>query len=216
MRENLTSVANARALYYDFFAGLFLYELLKQRLSVLLKQVEILKSNPLCEDDILHFEYLENELKERGVDGILAEYTHAFILPFNVPKSNAPLPKKKGRRSEKGVQIMLYLSHYIEGGLNGKALLKARTLTKQSTFRLNTKEFKESEEHLGFLLLLMRYLLLSEEASDRALSVEVAHELVLPLGDFVIKALMQREDLPCYGHIASLLQHFLNLEQSLK
>ena len=36
-RDILESVASARALYYDFFAGLFLYELLSERSSVLLK-----------------------------------------------------------------------------------------------------------------------------------------------------------------------------------
>ena len=37
----LESIANARALYYDFFAGLFLYELLCKREETLIKQVEI-------------------------------------------------------------------------------------------------------------------------------------------------------------------------------
>ncbi|MCX2717324.1 molecular chaperone TorD family protein [Helicobacter sp. MIT 21-1697] len=217
-RDVLESVANARALYYDFFAGLFLYELLSERSNVLLKQVKILKENILDERDSVHFELLESELERKGIEQILREYTHTFILPFAVPQDNVPLPQKnkKEKKEMSNSQIMLYLSHYLEGHLNGKALLQARTLTKQSTFRLNTQECKESEEHLGFLLLLMRYLLLSPNEGDRALSVQVVNELVIPLGDFVVDALIQREDLSYYASVGYLLQSFLNVERSLK
>ena len=212
-RDILESVASARALYYDFFAGLFLYELLSERSSVLLKQVKILKENILNERDNTHFELLESELERKGTQQILREYTHTFILPFAVPHES---DCKNEKVKSENTQIMLYLSHYLEGYLNGKALLKARSLTKQSTFRLNTQECKESEEHLGFLLLLMRHLLLSPNEGDRVLSAQVVDELVIPLGDFVVAALIQREDLSYYASVGYLLQSFLNVERSLK
>ena len=162
--NTLESLASARALYYDFFAGLFLYELLCVREDVTLKQILILKENVLEESDSAHFEVLENEMKQYGLKRIIDEYTQTFILPFSTSKEEGESPKrrKKGEVFYNNPQVMLYLSHYTQGCLNGEALLKARKLIKQSTFRLNTKFCKESEEHLGFLLLLMRYLVSSE------------------------------------------------------
>ena len=215
--HTLESIANARALYYDFFAGLFLYELLCERENVLLNQIAILKEQVLDECDSAHFDFLEKEIQTNGLQHIIDEYTQTFILPFSVPKDDEITPKRRGKGEVfyHNPQVMLYLSHYLEGCLNGKALLAVRTLLKQSTFRLNTQSFKESEEHLGFLLLLMRYLTCSEDSGDRILSMQFLREFVIPLGDFVVEALLKREGLVYYTHIASLLQSFLNVERGL-
>ncbi|WP_334083972.1 molecular chaperone TorD family protein [Helicobacter typhlonius] len=215
--NTLESVASARALYYDFFAGLFLYELLCVREDVILKQVMILKENVLDERDSAYFEILENEIKANGLKRIIDEYTNTFILPFSVPSEKESAPKRRGKGEVfySNPQIMLYLSHYTEGCLNGKALLQARALIKQSTFRLNNLTFKESEEHLGFLLLLMRYLLCSADKQDVALSAQFAKEFVIPLGNFVIDALLERQGLMYYAPVAYVLQSFLDVERGL-
>lgn len=219
--NTLDTLAQARALYYDFFAGLFLYELLGKREELLLHQLSILSANAVQEADMAHFSALDSALRANGIESIVSEYTSAFLLPFSVPKANAPLPEKmKGKRQKGGNQlaknphIMLYLSHYVEGCINGSALLKAKELVRQSSFRLNSAEFKESEEHLGFLLLLMRHLLLSN-SEDKALSIKVARELVLPLVESISTALIQREDLLYYSHIGHLMQSFFSLEKGL-
>ena len=62
----------------------------------------------------------------------------------------------------------------------------------------------------------MRHLLLSPNEGDRVLSAQVVDELVIPLGDFVVAALIQREDLSYYASVGYLLQSFLNVERSLK
>ena len=61
----------------------------------------------------------------------------------------------------------------------------------------------------------MRYLLLSNDENDKSLSIEVANELVLPLGEYVSKALQQREDLSYYASIGELLKSFLQVESAL-
>lgn len=212
--DALNSVTNARALYYDFFAGFFLYELLENRTGLLLEQIKLMKENPLNEDDSMHFELLESELMSNGVSGIRQEYTRTFILPFVSP-ANLDSKKSEGKAPAPNTQIMLYLSHYREGCINGESLVKARRLVKQTSFRLNSQEYKESEEHLGFLLLLMRYLLLSQDEDDKRLRKDVALELVVPLGEFVAKALTDREDLSFYSSIGHLLDGFLRLENNL-
>lgn len=212
--DALNSVTNARALYYDFFAGFFLYELLETRTGLLLEQIKLMKENPLSEDDSVHFELLESELTCNGVTGIRQEYTRTFILPFVSPE-NLDSKKSGGKVQIPNTQVMLYLSHYREGCINGESLVKARRLVKQTSFRLNAQECKESEEHLGFLLLLMRHLLLSQDEDDKRLCKEVALELVVPLGGFVAKALIDREDLSFYSSVGHLLDGFLRLENNL-
>lgn len=212
--DALNSVTNARALYYDFFAGFFLYELLETRTGLLLEQIKLMKENPLSEDDSVHFELLESELTCNGVAGIRQEYTRTFILPFVSPE-NLDSKKSGGKVQIPNTQVMLYFSHYREGCINGESLVKARRLVKQTSFRLNARECKESEEHLGFLLLLMRHLLLSQDEDDKRLCKEVALELVVPLGGFVAKALIYREDLSFYSSVGHLLDGFLRLENNL-
>lgn len=218
--DSIAALSQARALYYDFFAGCFLYELLCERESVLLKQIKLLKQSPLNDSDSAHFDMLETQLKTQGIDSIIAEYTHTFLLPFAPPK-DGDMPQESKRRKKGEVfyhnpQVMLYLSHYEEGCLNGSALLKARRLTKQSSFRLNASQCKESEEHLGFLCLLMRYLLCSSHKEDIALVAQIADELVVPLGDFVTDTLIKRDDVVHYAHIAMLLRSFLSVERYLE
>ncbi|TLD81817.1 hypothetical protein LS68_001985 [Helicobacter sp. MIT 05-5293] len=215
IQDSKKSVANARALYYDFFAGFFLYELLSERTDVILEQIKILKSNPLDEKDLIYFENLEKEISNFGVENIMQEYTRTFLLPFAIPNEHSPMPARSKGQVRENPQIMLYLSHYIEGCLNGSGLLKARTLIKQTNFRLNAETFKESEEHFGFLLLLMRYLLLSNDKEDNDALNEVLKELVLPLGEYVATALLQKEDLHYYSSVGNLLRSFLIVEQSL-
>ena len=78
------AIERARILYYDFFAGLFLYDLLINRKDLLLEQVKILKTQPLNDGDLVFFEALENEIQTNGIKNILFEYTRFFMLPFDV------------------------------------------------------------------------------------------------------------------------------------
>lgn len=212
--DALKSVTNARVLYYDLFAGFFLYELLEVRAGLLLEQIKIMKENPLRDEDGVHFELLESELTRNGVAEIRQEYTRTFILPFTSTENLDS--KKSGEKAQiVNAQVMLYLSHYREGCINGESLVKARRLVKQTSFRLNSQECKESEEHLGFLLLLMRHLLLSQDEHDRKICKDVALELVIPLGGFVAKALIDREDLSFYSSVGHLFDGFLKLENNL-
>lgn len=215
IQDSKKSVANARALYYDFFAGLFLYELLSERTNVILEQIKILKSNPLDEKDLIYFENLEREISSFGVKNIIQEYTRTFLLPFAIPNEHSSMPSRSKGQVRENPQIMLYLSHYTEGCLNGDGLLKARAIVKKTNFRLNTQTFKESEEHFGFLLLLMRHLLLSNDKEDNDALNEVLKELVLPLGKCIAESLLQKENLCYYSSVGNLLQRFLAVEQNL-
>ena len=46
-KEELMNFNNARILYYDFFNGFFVFELLDDRVEIFQKQLAILKNAPL-------------------------------------------------------------------------------------------------------------------------------------------------------------------------
>lgn len=209
----------ARALYYDFFAGFFLYELVGVRKDLFLEQIDILATSPINESDGEYFAMLRAYIAKSDSKEILREYTQTFNLPFsaqNLPTQERS--KQGGKKSKKpkipNPQIFLYLSHYLEGCLNGESLLRVRTLVKKTHFRLNTQEFKESEEHFGFLLLLMRHLLqdLDKLAENEQLIRELFTQTIAPMGLAIAEALAKREDLVCYHLVGLLLGSFLALE----
>ena len=49
-KEELMNLNNARILYYDFFNGFFVFELLDDRVEIFQKQLAILKNAPLSEE----------------------------------------------------------------------------------------------------------------------------------------------------------------------
>ncbi|WP_395001748.1 molecular chaperone TorD family protein [uncultured Helicobacter sp.] len=209
----------ARALYYDFFAGFFLYELVGARKDLFLEQIDILATSPINESDGEYFAMLRAYIAKSDSKEILREYTQTFNLPFsaqNLPTQERS--KQGGKKSKKpkipNPQIFLYLSHYLEGCLNGESLLRVRTLVKKTHFRLNAQEFKESEEHFGFLLLLMRHLLqdLDKLAENEQLIRELFTQAIAPMGLAIAEALAKREDLVCYHLVGLLLGSFLALE----
>ena len=246
---NSNSVLNlglnqARALYYDFFAGFFLFELLDSRFDLFQKQMDILAISPLDSADLAHFTALKSYLKNASLADLKREYSQTFDIPFGASggdKSKKPKSHDSHKIRDdldesaeferlhktlnalpKG-QIFLYLSHYVEGCLNGASLLKAKQLVKQTPFRLNSEGFKESEEHFGFLLLFMRYLLRDlqdsrESSADSHESIkpnDFFNECLRPMASIIADLLIKRDDLQCYYHIGAILAHFIALEEEI-
>lgn len=196
--KNIDHSLNARILYYDFFASLFLYDLLSTRLELLKKQIIILKKYPLLEKDLLHFNFLEEELLKNGVKNFIFEYTYLFMLPFNADNN------RKDFKS-----IILYLSFYLDETIAGKGLNIAKQLVKKSKVRLNDISFKENEEHLGFLFLFMKHLL---KNNDFNLSKEVFNNCINIMQSKIIQELQILRHNNLYHHISGLLKTFMSLE----
>lgn len=251
IETNQNSALNqARALYYDFFAGFFVFELLDSRFEIFNKQIEILSSYPLDSADDKHFSALLGYLKCASLVEIKREYSQTFDIPFGAKGGN--LADKNAESSTKSAfaessldksdnesftpqealefeklhktltslpkgQIFLYLSHYNEGCLNGASLLKAKQLVKQTRFRLNSESYKESEEHFGFLLLFMSYLL--RECGAESISAESSNEFfnecLRPMASTIADLLIRRNDLQCYQKVGFLLKNFIKLEEEI-
>ena len=249
-----SALNQARALYYDFFAGFFVFELLVTRKDLFEKQMEILAQSPIDSADLAVFSALKSYIAKTDLEAIKREYSQTFDIPFGAkPEADyADFKKHSGESDEskafetlhktlqnlpKG-QIFLYLSHYTEGCLNGVSLLKVRQMVKQTRFRLNKDGFKESEEHFGFLLLFMSYLLrdsaesnvnfgesnkdsgessanFAESSANPISANDFFNECLRPMASKIADLLAKRDDLHCYQKVGILLKRFITLEEEI-
>lgn len=250
--SNQNSALNqARALYYDFFAGFFVFELLDSRKDLFEKQIDILAQSPIDSADLAVFSALKDYITKADLAMIRREYSQTFDIPFGAkPEADYKDSKNPSGEADEAVafeklhktlkslpkgQIFLYLSHYTEGCLNGASLLKVRQIVKQTRFRLNKDGFKESEEHFGFLLLFMRYLLrdsavdlgesnkdsgesnvnLSKSSANPISANDFFNECLRPMASKIADSLSKRDDLHCYQKVGFLLKNFIKLEEEI-
>ena len=198
MLEKLTpqeqqEIKNARMLYYDFFYGMFVFELLDLRENLAKTQLEILLNAPLNDNAEANMRLLKEELDKNGIANIKAEFSNLFALPFG----------------EK--QVGMHLSHYYENCIGAESLLKMRALLKKSDVRVETKEFKETEEHLGLLFGFMRHLI---EQDNAELSKEV-FEFIKGAYVGLIKEIKARKDAKFYLALVLILESFLEFENEV-
>ena len=189
-QETREQLKSARLLYYDFFNGIFVFEMLEERVDIFKSQIALLKNALLKNDLEENILELEEELNTKGIENLYEEYSRLFALPFG------------------GKQVGIHLSHYYESCVGGESLLKMRELLKKSDVRVDTKIFKETEEHLGFLFGFMRYLI---QKGDE----ELAKEVFLFSKDAffgLCKEIKERRDSKFYLDIALLLESFLEFE----
>ncbi|TLD85213.1 hypothetical protein LS70_001300 [Helicobacter sp. MIT 11-5569] len=198
MFENLSpqeaqDLKNARLLYYDFFYGLFVFELLDERVELAKRQLEILQNAPLNDNSEASMQVLQQELQKNGIANLKEEFSRLFALPFG------------------GKQVGMHLSHYYENCIGAESLLKIRALLKKSDVRVETSEFRESEEHLGFLFGFMRYLIENE-------NTELAKEVFIFIKDAyfgLINEIRERKDAKYYLALADLLEGFMRFENDV-
>lgn len=185
-----TNLIHARMLYYDFFNGLLVFELLDERAKLAQKQIEILLTEPLNDTAKNAMLLLQNELKTHGMANFKDEFSRLFALPFGAK------------------QVGIHLSHFYHHCVGGESLLQMRQLVKQSDVRVQNESFKETEEHLGFICGFMRHLL---EVGNAQLAKDV---FALSKDAFLgfIAEIEAREDAILYVAIAQILQSFIQFE----
>lgn len=185
-----TNLIHARMLYYDFFNGLLVFEMLDERAELAKKQIEILLYEPLNDTAKNAMLLLQDELKMHGMANFKDEFSRLFALPFGAK------------------QVGIHLSHFYHHCIGGESLLQMRQLVKQSDIRVQSESFKETEEHLGFICGFMRHLL---EIGNAQLAKDV---FALSKDAFLgfIAEIEAREDAKLYVAIAQILQSFIQFE----
>jgi len=188
------TINKARAIFYDFFAGLFLHDLLTEREVLLKTQLESLGTSPLDDASEKGFARLSAELKEHGIVVILDEFNDVFALPMS------------------GEIVLPYISHYKENRLNGDILVDIRQTIKELPVRANSTHFRETEDHLGFLFLVMRYCI--EEKTFEGPQKEIFMQYILPYVGRFIDDIISNPKADFYKDIATILGSFIHFERN--
>ena len=164
--------------------------MLDERAELAQKQIEILLNEPLNDTAKNAMLLLQNELKTHGMANFKDEFSRLFALPFGAK------------------QVGIHLSHFYHHCIGGESLLRMRQLVKQSDVRVQSENFKETEEHLGFICGFMRHLL---EIGNAQLAKDV---FALSKDAFLgfIAEIEAREDAKLYVAIAQILQSFIQFE----
>lgn len=188
------TINKARAIFYDFFAGLFLHELLVEREALLKTQLESLSISPLDDEAEKSFARLGEELKKHGIVVILDEFNDLFALPMS------------------GEVVFPYVSHYKENRLNGDILVDIRQTIKELPVRANNAQFRETEDHLGFLFLVMRYCI--EAKNFQGTQKEIFKLYILPYIKKFIEDIASNSKADFYKDIATILDSFMDFERN--
>jgi TorA maturation chaperone TorD len=189
----MSGIDQARAIYYDFFAGCFLYPLLEGRGALMAQQIKLLKSSPLEESLKEPFNYLEESLKTGGIGIFLKEYDDVFMIPM------------------KGEMVLPYVSHYKEGRLNGEILAQIRQSLKALPIRRNEKSFKETEDHMGFLFLMMRYCI--EEKEYVLQEQAIFNSYISPVVKEFMNEVKTHSSAKNYKYVIQILECFMAFEK---
>lgn len=188
------TINQARSIFYDFFAGLFLHDLIVGREALIQTQLENLSIAPLDEASQKSLDRLSDEVKAHGMVVIQDEFDDLFALPMT------------------GEVVLPYVSHYKEERLNGDILVDIRQTIKELPIRANNERFKETEDHFGFLFLVMRYCI--EEKSFDASQKEIFKQYILPYMKRFIEDIASNPKADFYKDIATILKGFIDFERS--
>lgn len=188
------TINQARAIFYDFFAGLFLGDLLQGREALIQTQLARLSTAPLDEAAEKSFAILDFELKEEGG---FQKLTHEFDELFCIPVT--------------GDVVLPYISHFKQGCLNGDILADIRQTIKELPIRANSEVFKETEDNFGFLFLVMRYCI--EAKNFQAAEKEIVKIYVLPFVGAFIEEINTNPKANLYKEVAAILKSFMDFEK---
>lgn len=188
------TINKARAIFYDFFAGFFLDNLLAQRATLLKIQLESLSTAPLDDEAEKSLTRLRDEVNKHGIVVLCDEFNDLFTLPMSGPV------------------VFPYVSHYLENRLNGDVLVDIRQMVKELPVRANNAEFKETEDHFGFLFLLMRYCI--EEKEFDSTQKEMFKQYILPYMKRFIEDIVTNPKVDFYKDVATILKSFIDFERN--
>ena len=189
------SVNQARAIFYDFFAGLFLGDLLEGREALLKTQLESLATAPLDEGAEKSLAILNFELSvEGGFQKLFKEYDDVFCIPMS------------------GDVVLPYISHFKQGCLNGDILVDIRQTIKELPVRANSDVFRETEDHFGFLFLVMRYCIEAKEFQSA--QKEIFQIYIFPYVGAFMEEINTNHKSNLYKEVAVILKSFVEFEKS--
>ncbi|MFQ6342586.1 molecular chaperone [Campylobacter sp. VTCC 70190] len=188
---DLEKLRLARSLYYQCLGELFIFSFSKERLSKLQEYLKAMQECLFDENLKSNFDTLLKHLEsENSIQAFFKEYDLLFLsLKNSIPTT---------------------FSYIEEGFENSNPLLCVRQILAKSKIRRNEKFFKESEDSVGFCLLLMGEFL---RQNEKDLAKELFEKLINKGIDEFLDYIFLNENAKLYKEVASIAGNFVEFER---
>lgn len=194
---NKEAVNGARSLYYGFFSKMFVFTTEKDRFNGLKEALDVMMANPMDENSAEALKEISEFINLGGYEVLVNEYDEIFHNPeSSVVRTTA--------------------SYYDEQVESGKKRLEVKNFLAKTKIRRDEKNFKETEDSVGFLVTFMHELaelIISGEKSYDTLQHCLFTEIINEFIDEFIEKLYESKKANAYKSVAIVLNAFIEFER---
>jgi TorA maturation chaperone TorD len=187
----------ARSLYYGFFSKMFVFSDSEDRFLGVKEAIEVMIANPLDENSKEALKEIKEFFELGGDKVFIEEYDEIFHNPETKIVRNTA-------------------SFYDEGVESGKKRVEVKNFLAKTRIRRDEKNFKESEDSVGFLVTFMHELIeliMSGEKSYDTLQHCLFSEIINEFIDEFIKEVYEHEKANAYKSVAVVFNAFIEFER---
>ena len=187
--------AAGRGLYYSLFSRFFVFSQEADRFSGVNAMLGLASAHALNEESAAAIMRIQARFDEKNPQNLADEFDEIFHAP--------PSPLRNS------------LSYYDEGYEVGHACAKVRKILARTDLRRDETKFKENEDNVGFVFVLMSEFIARESELELygELEEQLFKEIINPNIDEFIEGLFNHESSEIYKDVAVLLQGFVEFER---
>ena len=187
--------AAGRGLYYSLFSRFFVFSQDADRFSGVNAMLGLASAHALDEESAAAIMRIQAKFDEKNPQNLADEFDEIFHAP--------PSPLRNS------------LSYYDEGYEVGHACAKVRKILARTDLRRDETKFKENEDNVGFVFVLMSEFIARESELELygELEEQLFKEIINPNIDEFIEGLFNHESSEIYKDVAVLLQGFVEFER---
>ena len=187
--------AAGRGLYYSLFSRFFVFSQGDDRFSGVNAMLGLASAHALNEESAAAIMRIQARFDEKNPQNLADEFDEIFHAP--------PSPLRNS------------LSYYDEGYEVGHACAKVRKILARTDLRRDETKFKENEDNVGFVFVLMSEFIARESELELygELEEQLFKEIINPNIDEFIEGLFNHESSEIYKDVAVLLQGFVEFER---
>ena len=187
--------AAGRGLYYSLFSRFFVFSQDADRFKGVNAMLGLASAHALNEESATAIMRIQARFDEKNPQNLADEFDEIFHAP--------PSPLRNS------------LSYYDEGYEVGHACAKVRKILARTDLRRDETKFKENEDNVGFVFVLMSEFIARESELELygELEEQLFKEIINPNIDEFIEGLFNHESSEIYKDVAVLLQGFVEFER---
>lgn len=187
--------AAGRGLYYSLFSHFFVFSQGDDRFKGVNAMLGLAAAHALNEESAAAIMRIQARFDEKNPQNLADEFDEIFHAP--------PSPLRNS------------LSYYDEGYEVGHACAKVRKILARTDLRRDETKFKENEDNVGFVFVLMSEFIARESELELygELEEQLFKEIINPNIDEFIEGLFNHESSEIYKDVAVLLQGFVEFER---